>query len=80
MLKQDKHKKFNYRPRFSKGNVTDSNLDDVSEKDKFVSKWQRAQKINSNRGGLIKGISMRMLIIILVLLLISMYVLDLKFI
>ena len=76
MFKQNKHKKFNYEPRLSKENVTDSELDDLSKRNKFVSKWQRARKINSNRGGLIKGISMRTLIIILVLLLIGMYILD----
>ena len=76
MLKQHKHKKFNYKHRFSKENVADSNLDEVSKNDEFVSKWQRARKTNAKRGGLIKGKSMRTLIILLVLLLIVMYVLD----
>ena len=76
MLKQRKNKKFNYKNRFSKENVSDSNLDEVSKNDEFVSKWQRARKANAKRGGLIKGKSMRTLIIILVLLLIVMYVLD----
>ena len=76
MFKQNKHKKFNYEPILSKENVTDSELDDLSKRNKFVSKWQRVRKVNTNRGGIVKGISMRMLIIILVLLLIGMYILN----
>ena len=76
MLKRRKNNKFHYKSRFSKENKTDSNLDEVLKKDEFVSKWERARKVNENRKGLVKGLSMRMLIIILVLLLIGMYILD----
>ena len=74
MFKQRKNKKFNYKPRFSKEHKTNDNLEENSKVNGFVSKWQRAHKSSRNRDK--KGISMRLLIIILVLLLISMYILD----
>lgn len=76
LLKQHKNKKFNYKARFSKENETNANLETVSNDNEFISKWKRVRKKNVNRGGIVKGISMRMLIIILVLLLIGMYILD----
>jgi len=76
LLKQHKNKKFNYKARFSKENETNANLETVFSDNEFVSKWKRVRKVNTNRGGIVKGISMRMLIIILVLLLIGMYILN----
>jgi len=76
LLKQHKNKKFNYKVRFSKENETNTNLETVFSDNEFVSKWKRVRKVNTNRGGIVKGISMRMLIIILVLLLIGMYILN----
>lgn len=76
MLKRHKNKKFNYKTRFSKENETNTNLEYVSKDNGFVSKWKRAREVNTNREGIVRGISMRMLIIILVLLLIGMYILD----
>ena len=77
MLKQRKNKKFNYKPRFSKENETNTTLEDDSNIDEFVLKWQRARKVNRKRGT--RGFSISWLIIILVLLLIGMYILDFKF-
>ncbi len=76
MLKQHKNKTFNYKSRFSKENETNAKLESVFKDDDFVSKWKRTQKANTNRRGIVKGISMRMLIIILILLLIGMYVFN----
>ncbi len=77
MLKQRKNKKFNYKPRFSKENELNTTLEGDSKVDEFISKWQRARKVN--RKGGTRGFSIRWLIIILVLLLIGMYILDFKF-
>jgi len=77
LLKQRKNKKFNYKPRFSKGDETNTTLEDDSKADKFVSKWQRVSYVNRKRGT--RGFSISWLIIILVLLLIGMYILDFKF-
>jgi hypothetical protein len=74
LLKQRKHKKFNYKTRFSKENEPNTNLDENFKENEFVSKWQRVRKINRPRSK--RGISLRILIIILVLLLIGMYMLD----
>ena len=74
MLKQRKHKTFNYKPRFSKVNKANTNLDDNFKSSEFMSKWQRVRDSNRNRGK--RGLSVRWLIIILVLLLIGMYILD----
>lgn len=72
MLKQRKNKRFNYKPRFSKNDDANANLEDDSNTKEFISKWQRFSKVNIKRGT--RGISMRLLIIILVL--IIMYILD----
>ena len=75
MFKQRKHKTFNYQPRFSKENETDSNLEEDSEKE-FVSKWKRERGTKTKMG---LTMSIRTLILVLVLLLICMYILDSKF-
>lgn len=74
LFKQRKHKTFNYQPRFSKENETDSNLEERTEKE-FVSRWK--DKRGSNRKvGL--GMSIRTLILVLVLLLICIFWLESK--
>lgn len=75
MFKQRKHKTFNYQPRFSKDNETDSNLEKDSEKE-FVSRWKRERSTKRKMG---LSMSIRTLILVLVLLLICMYILDSKF-
>ncbi|WP_308990481.1 hypothetical protein QLS71_003235 [Mariniflexile litorale] len=75
MLKQHKHKSFNYQSSFSKEKDSDANLED-SKKIEFVSKWKR----NSERSRKVKGaMPIRTLIIVLVLLLICMYLLENKY-
>ncbi len=73
MFKQRKHRTFNYQPRFSDENQSDS--DENQEKD-FVSKWKKANESKRK----VKGVlPVRTLILALVLLLILMYVLEKKF-
>ena len=76
MFKQRKHKTFNYKPRFSKESQTDSSLENNSDTNDFVLKWQQSKgtKVKPRR-----AMSMKVLILILVLLLICMYVLEKKY-
>lgn len=76
MFKQRKNKTFKYKPRFSKENQTDLDLDDKSDTKGFISKWQR-QSENKIR---VKGtLPVKTLILVLVLLLLCMYVLEKKY-
>ena len=76
MFKQPKHKTFNYKPRFSKDNQTDSSLEDNHKTTGFISKWKRH---NSNKIK-VKGVMpVKTLILFLVLLLICMYLLEKKY-
>ncbi len=76
LLKQRKHKAFNYQSPFSKEKELDNDLED-SKKIDFVSKWKRS---NSERSRKVKGaMPIRTLIIVLVLLLICMYLLEKKY-
>lgn len=74
MFKQRKHKTFNYKPRFSKDNKI---LEDEREYSSFVSKWKNE---NSSKRKIKAGMSIKVLILALVLLLICMYVLEKKYI
>ncbi|MEP3837887.1 MAG: hypothetical protein ABJM36_09575 [Algibacter sp.] len=76
MFKQRKHKTFNYQPRFSKENQTDSSLDNNSDTKEFVSKWKREKSTKIKTRG---AMSMKVLILVLVLLLICMYLLEKKY-
>jgi len=73
LFKQRKHKAFNYQPRFSKEEMTNSNTETAGKRD-FVSKWKPEGK---RKVGI--AMSMRTLILILVLLLICMYFLEKKY-
>lgn len=77
LLKQRKHKRFNYKPRYSKSGEASSNDGEVSSNDEFVSKWESVRGTNTRKSR--KGFSVIKMIIILVLLLICMYVLEIKF-
>ncbi|TYA84373.1 hypothetical protein [Seonamhaeicola marinus] len=73
MFKQRKHRTFNYKPRFSSENQSDS--EETQERD-FISKWKEAKEGKRK----VKGVlPIRTLILALVLLLILMYVLEKKF-
>ena len=75
MFNQRQHKSFNYKPRLSKENLSETHKID-SEKPDFVSKWKSQRDANTK----VKGVlPMRTLLLILVLLLICMYILDSKF-
>lgn len=76
LLKQRKHKTFNYKPRFSKESQADSSLDKNSNTKDFVSKWQQSKGTKVKTRG---AMSMKVLILVLVLLLICMYVLEKKY-
>lgn len=76
MFKQPKYKTFNFKPRFSTNNHTDSTLDDKHDIPNFISKWKRH---NSNKIK-VKGVMpVKTLILFLVLLLICMYILEKKY-
>ena len=74
MIKQRKHKTFNYKPRFSNQNNSKEGSDENSKSKNFASKWQREREGNLVKGK--RGFSLVTLILILVLLLIGMYVLE----
>ena len=76
MFKQRKHRTFNYQPRFSKENQTDSSLGNNSDTKDFVSKWKQSKGTKVKTRG---AMSMKVLIMILVLLLICMYLLEKKY-
>ncbi|AUP78356.1 hypothetical protein [Flavivirga eckloniae] len=75
MFKQRKNKAFNYQPRFSNENENDSSSSDTGTTD-FVSKWK---EVRGNKRKVRGGMSFKMLVLVLVLLLICMYILDSKF-
>lgn len=74
MLKQRKHKTFNYKPRYSNQNNSKEGFDENSGLKNFESKWQREREGNLVKGK--RGFSLVTLILILVLLLICMYILE----
>lgn len=75
MFKQRKNKTFNYQSRFSNENDIDVSSDTSNTTD-FVSKWKSARGHKRKVRG---GMSFKVLILVLVLLLICMYILDSKF-
>jgi hypothetical protein len=77
LFNQRKNKSFNYKPRFSRESKSDTNQDTIDEKKDFVSKWKEGSHLNNRK---VKGgMSIRLLILVLVLLLICMYVLEKKY-
>jgi hypothetical protein len=76
LFKQRKNKTFNYQPRFSKENQTDSSLSEDSNTKDFISKWRKSSGAKPKTRGAMR---MRTLILFLVLLLICMYLLEKKY-
>ncbi|MGA1225722.1 MAG: hypothetical protein ACO3VF_00430 [Tamlana sp.] len=76
MFKQRKHRTFNYQPRFSKENQTDSSLENENNTKDFISKWRESRDHKPKARGVI---SIRTLMLVLVLLLICMYLLENKY-
>ncbi len=76
-LKKRKIKRFKYTPR----SYRENDLGDRSEKESrtsdFSAKWNQVRGLNAGRKN--RGFSMRLLILILALLLIALYILDVKF-
>lgn len=70
-FQQRKNKRFNYKPRYN----NDTNQQNKKE---FADKWLEARASNSK--GIRKGLSLKVLILVLALLLIGMYVLESKFV
>ncbi|PTM09894.1 MAG: hypothetical protein DA407_04805 [Bacteroidetes bacterium] len=77
MFNQRKHKRFNYKPRHTKSDETMSSSDKASQNDVLSSKWQSVRETTKRKGK--RGFSLPVLFLILVLLLICMYVLEIKF-
>ena len=75
-LKKRKIKRFKYTPR----SYRENDLGDRSEKESrtsdFSAKWNQVRGLNTGRKN--RGFSMRLLILILALLLIALYILDVK--
>jgi hypothetical protein len=67
VLKQQKYKRFNYKPRFQDGNKD-------SQKESFEEKWLRERQ--GNRHKTFKMSRLTLLLILLVVVLILMYVLS----
>ena len=77
MFKPRKNKTFQYQSRFSKENKENSEEEGTSKTDGFISKWRSHREIGKKkRKG---GMSVKLLIFILVLLLICMYLLENRF-
>lgn len=77
MFNQRKNKSFNYKPRFSRDSDSDTNLVNTDKDKDFISKWKQGSHLDKRK---VKGgMSIKMLILVLVLLLICMYVLEKKY-
>ena len=77
MFKQRKNKTFQYQSRFSKESKTVLEDEKASENADFISKWQNHRQLSKKkRKG---GLSVKLLVFILVLLLICMYLLENRF-
>lgn len=77
MFKQRQHKRFKYKPRYSKSDEAFASSVDASKSNEHVSKWQSIPGTTSRKR--YGRFSVPILILILVLLLICMYLLEIKF-
>lgn len=77
MFKSRKNKSFSYSSRFSEDKKVKGNQEEASNYEGFSSKWRKHQGFSSKKQK--KGMSLIVLVFVLVLLLISMYILDIKF-
>ena len=76
LFKLRKHKTFNYQPRFSEDNTSNSSKNPEEIKKDFISKWKRQ---SGNKVQIKSVLPLRTLILFLVLLLICMYVLEKRY-
>lgn len=77
MFKSRKNKSFTYTTRFSEAKKVNANQEETSKYSDFSSKWRNHQGLGSKKQK--KGRSLLVLVFVLILLLISMYILDVKF-
>ena len=70
-FQQRKNKRFNYKPRYSQ----DAN---EQQKQAFAEKWLEAKATSTKRTK--RGVSLKLLILLLALILIGMYILESKFV
>jgi hypothetical protein len=77
LLKPRKNKSFSYRPRFSKDTELNTEDKESAKNRDFGSKWRNNQGLSNRK--IKKGLSLPFLILILALILICMYILDIKF-
>jgi len=77
LLKPRKNKSFSYRPRFSKDSELYTEQNEITKDRDFSSKWKNNQGLSNRK--IKKGLSLPFLILILALILIGMYILDIKF-
>jgi len=77
LFNQRKNKSFNYKSRFSRETDSDTHQFNSAKEKDFTSKWKQESHLGKRK---IKGgMSIKMLVLVLVLLLICMYVLDKKY-
>jgi hypothetical protein len=76
LLKPRKNKSFSYTPRFSKETESHSDKKETSKQGDFSSKWKNNQGLSNHK--LKKGLSLPLLLLVLVVVLICMYLLEIK--
>jgi hypothetical protein len=77
LFKPRKNKSFNYKPRFSKDTELQTEDKEIAKNREFSSKWRNNQGLSNRK--IKKGLSLPFLVLILALILICMYMLDIKF-
>lgn len=76
LLKPRKNKSFSYTPRFSKDNDADTNQDETSKIGDFSSKWRESRGLGAKKPK--RGLPLSLLLLVLAIVLICMYLLDIK--
>ena len=76
MLKPRKNKSFSYTPRFSKDAESNPAEKEVSKYGDFRNKWRNNQGLGNRK--LKKGLSLPLLLLALVVILVCMYLLNIK--
>jgi hypothetical protein len=76
LLKPRKNKSFSYTPRFSKETESNSDKKETSNYRNFSSKWKNSEGLSKHK--LKKGLSLPILLLVLVVVLICMYLLEIK--
>jgi len=77
LLKSPKHKKFSYTPRFSKQQEKNIVENENAKFGDFSSKWRNHQGLRARKSK--RGWSLLVMLLLLGLMLIAMYILDIKF-